>query len=86
MHLAAAVGTPVVVLFGPSDPSRYAPLTDRARIVTIDLWCRPCNRVRWPPARCVGRVPDCLSGIDVDQVCQAADDLLRETGMPRRPG
>lgn len=86
MHLAAAVGTPVVALFGPSDPSRYGPLTDRARIVTIDLWCRPCNRVRRPPARCVGRVPDCLSGIDVDQVCQAADDLLQETGMRRQLG
>ena len=29
MHLAAAVGTPVVALFGPSDPARYGPLTDR---------------------------------------------------------
>jgi ADP-heptose:LPS heptosyltransferase len=84
MHLAAAVGTPIVALFGPSDPSRYAPLTDRARIVTIDLWCRPCNRVRRPPARCVGRVPDCLSGIDVDRVCVAANNLLEEVRLRTR--
>ena len=76
MHLAAAVGTPVVALFGPSDPGRYGPLTDRASIVTADLWCRPCNRVRRPPARCMGRVPDCLSGIDVETVCRAAAALL----------
>jgi ADP-heptose:LPS heptosyltransferase len=78
MHLAAALGTPVVALFGPSDPGRYGPLTDRARVVTADLWCRPCSRVRRPPARCVGHVPDCLNSIDVEAVCRAADDLLNE--------
>jgi ADP-heptose:LPS heptosyltransferase len=78
MHLAAALGTPVVALFGPSDPGRYGPLTDRARVVTADLWCRPCSRVRRPPTRCVGHVPDCLNGIDVEAVCRAADDLLNE--------
>jgi ADP-heptose:LPS heptosyltransferase len=77
MHLAAAVGTPVVALFGPSDPRRYGPLTDRARVVTADLWCQPCNRVRRPPARCVGHVPDCLNRIDVETVCLAAGELLR---------
>lgn len=77
MHLAAAVGTPVVALFGPSGPRRYGPLTSQAAIVTTDLWCRPCNRVRRPPERCIGRVPDCLDRIDVERVCAAADELLR---------
>lgn len=77
MHLAAALNTPVVALFGPSDPARYGPLTDRARVVTANLWCRPCNRVRRPPARCTDDVPDCLNGIDVEAVCRAADELLR---------
>ena len=77
MHLAAAVGTPVVALFGPADPNRWGPLTRDARVLTADLWCRPCNRVRRPPSRCVGRVPDCLNHIDVDAVCRAAAELLR---------
>lgn len=76
MHLAAAVGTPVVGLFGPSDPRRYGPLNDRARMVTTDLWCRPCNRVRRPPLRCEGHVPDCMEGIDVEMVYRAARDVL----------
>ena len=76
MHLAAAAGTPVVGIFGPSDPARYGPLTDRQRIVTAELWCRPCNRVRKPPARCTGRVPDCLNLIETDAVYHAADELL----------
>ena len=57
MHLAAAVGTPVVAVFGPSDPARYAPRGPRDRVVRIDLPCSPCNRIRRPPARCVGHTP-----------------------------
>ena len=78
MHLAAAVGTPVVAIFGPSDPARYAPRA--ARVVRIDLPCSPCNRIRLPPTRCVGHTPDCLAGIDADSVYRAAlDELDRES-------
>jgi lipopolysaccharide heptosyltransferase II len=77
MHLAAAMGTPLVAVFGLSDPARYAPLGPAQRIVRIDLWCSPCNRVRRPPARCQGRVPDCLEGIGPDMVVRAGLDLLR---------
>jgi ADP-heptose:LPS heptosyltransferase len=76
MHLAAAVGTPVVGVFGPSDPSRYAPRGGRHRIVRIDLPCSPCNRIRRPPARCAGHTPDCLAGVDVERVFQAAAQAL----------
>ena len=76
MHLAAAVGTPVVALFGPSDPARYGPRASRERVLHADVACRPCGRVRLPPARCRGHVPDCLDGIAVEQVVQAALDLL----------
>jgi lipopolysaccharide heptosyltransferase II len=76
MHLAAAVGTPVVALFGPSVPARYAPRTASSRIVRIDLPCSPCNRIRLPPDRCRGHVPDCLDGIGVDAVLAAARELL----------
>jgi ADP-heptose:LPS heptosyltransferase len=76
MHLAAAVGTPVVALFGPSNPARYGPRAPRERIVRIDLPCSPCGQVRLPPERCRGHVPDCLDGITVDTVIQHALDLL----------
>jgi ADP-heptose:LPS heptosyltransferase len=76
MHLAAALGVPVVAIFGPSDPARYAPRDDRTRVVRVELPCSPCNRIRRPPARCVGRVPDCLLGVSADAVCDAAVELL----------
>jgi ADP-heptose:LPS heptosyltransferase len=76
MHLAAAVGTPVLAIFGPSLPTRYAPLSRRSRIVRIDIHCSPCNLMRQPPARCVGHVPDCLSGIATADVLRAANEML----------
>jgi len=78
MHLAAAVGTPVVALFGPADPRRYGPLSDRARVVRVDLPCSPCGQVRLPPERCRGHVPDCMDGISVAAVVEAARALLAE--------
>ncbi|HET7095353.1 MAG TPA: glycosyltransferase family 9 protein [Thermomicrobiales bacterium] len=83
MHLAAAVGTPIVAVFGPSDPARYAPRGRLDRVVRVDLPCSPCNRIRLPPARCIGHTPDCLASIGADPVLAAARAVLEEAG--RRP-
>lgn len=82
MHLAAAVGTPVLAIFGPSDPRRYAPRHTRSTVVHADLWCRPCNRFRRPPARCYGTTPDCLTGVSVEAVVEAARRLLGPLDAP----
>jgi ADP-heptose:LPS heptosyltransferase len=76
MHLAAAVGTRVLAIFGPSLPTRYAPLSASSRIVRIDIPCSPCNLLRRPPDRCIGHVPDCLAGITAAQVLDAACEML----------
>jgi heptosyltransferase-2/heptosyltransferase-3 len=80
MHLAAAVGTPVVALFGPADPRRYGPLAEQRRVVRVDLPCSPCGQVRLPPERCRGHVPDCMDGITVGAVVTAANELLGRAG------
>ena len=77
MHLAHAVSTPIVAVFGPSDPARYAPRGTRDTIVRIDLPCSPCNRIRLPPARCTGHTPDCLAGVDTARVLATIDEVLR---------
>jgi ADP-heptose:LPS heptosyltransferase len=76
MHLAAAVGTPIAAVFGPSDPARYAPRGPFDRVVRVDLPCAPCNRIRLPPARCTGRIPDCLALLTPDRVLDAARTIL----------
>ena len=84
MHLASAVGTPVVAVFGPSDPARYAPRGPADRVVRIDLPCSPCNRIRRPPERCVGHTPDCLMGVSADAVFGAATTVLDRSDMRAR--
>jgi lipopolysaccharide heptosyltransferase II len=83
MHLAAAVGTPVVAIFGASDPNRYAPSGPADRIVLVDLPCRPCNRIRLPPRRCADRTPDCLAGLSATRVFDAAISSLEASARPR---
>ena len=84
MHLASAVGTPVVAVFGPSDPARYATRGPADRVVRIDLPCSPCNRIRRPPERCVGHTPDCLMGISADAVFAAAATVLDQSDIRAR--
>lgn len=84
MHLASAVSTPVVALFGPSDPRRYGPTSPRQRILRVDLPCSPCGRVRLPPERCRGHVPDCMDGIRVDAVVAASLELLDASNAVRQ--
>jgi heptosyltransferase-2 len=42
MHLAAAVGRPIVALYGSSSPEHTPPLTERARLVRTGIDCSPC--------------------------------------------
>jgi heptosyltransferase II len=48
MHVAAAVGLPVVAVFGPTDPYGTAPVTPRATIVQQKPYCSPCFLRRCP--------------------------------------
>jgi lipopolysaccharide heptosyltransferase II len=48
MHVAAAVGLPVVAVFGPTDPGGTAPVTSRLTIVQQKPYCSPCFLRRCP--------------------------------------
>ena len=44
MHMATAVGTPVVALFGPTVQAfGFFPYAERARVLELSLGCRPCS-------------------------------------------
>jgi ADP-heptose:LPS heptosyltransferase len=70
-HLAEAVGTPSVTLFGPTDPRRWAPLDQRAHpIVREPVGCSPCAYSDCPIDH------RCLRRITPDEVIARASGLL----------
>jgi lipopolysaccharide heptosyltransferase I len=74
MHIAAAVGTPIVALFGPANPLRTGPYTAKAHVIHRRLTCSPC----YAKARCpLGHaVPACMEEIEVDEVLAAVNAQL----------
>jgi heptosyltransferase-3 len=72
MHLAAAMGTPTVALFGPSNENQWAPWNVDQRIVTSTHSCRPCGYDGCGS----GKVSECLTLLPLDAVHAAARELL----------
>jgi len=74
MHIAAAVGTPIVAIFGPANPLRTGPYASDAIVLREKLECSPC----YAGASCpLGHaVPKCLDLIKVDRVVAAVDRQL----------
>ena len=72
MHLAAAMGTPAVVLFGPSGEDEWRPWRVKHRVVTSTHPCRPCGNDGCGG----GKVSECLTTLGVDEVYAAVQELL----------
>jgi 3-deoxy-D-manno-octulosonic-acid transferase/heptosyltransferase-1 len=53
MHLAAAVETPVIALFGPTDPERTGPYGTGHTIIRAELPCSPCLLKKCPTKKCM---------------------------------
>jgi len=80
MHIAAAVGTPVVALFGPTDPVRTGPLGP-GRILRRELPCSPCLRRRCQ----IDDTYRCMRDLSVAEVLGAVQELLAApTRLDRR--
>lgn len=72
MHIAAAMGTPSVALFGPSGDREWGPWMVRHEIVTSTHPCRPCGQDGCGG----GKVSECLTTLPVAQVMAAVDRVL----------
>jgi heptosyltransferase-1 len=70
LHLACAIGTPVVGLFGPTDPVRNGPFAPADRTVRRVPPCAPCHRRVCPTHQGI------MDAISVEEVLQAIDERL----------
>jgi lipopolysaccharide heptosyltransferase II len=88
LHIAAAVGTPAVGIFGPSNVEQFRPLggpRHRQRVVQSNLPCSPCfhfvgTDALWVPNLCHSYA--CLKAINAEDVIGAAASLLRGEEAP----
>ncbi len=83
LHLAVALGTPTVALFGPTRPDLVLPHADPGRLAALydPLYCSPClYQIDRPPC---GGNNVCLSGVSVDRVVRAVESFLPgENALP----
>jgi len=78
MHIAAAAGTRVVALFGPSDYRVWGPYTDRKRVIvkTDSFDCIPCRK-----DGCDGtKKSRCLDAITTEEAVSAIDSIMESAG------
>lgn len=68
MHLAAAVGTPIVALFGPTAPWRTGPFGPGHKVIRVGLECSPCFK-----RECTTK--DCMEQISVEDVLDGVEKL-----------
>ncbi len=82
MHLATAVKTPVVALFGAIDPNRTGPVGKGHRVIRhVEVKCVPCNA-----KTCINAVHlECMERITVDEVFSTVAEMLREKEVCARP-
>ena len=70
MHIAAALKTPQVAIFGSSDPKHTPPLSDKAKVIWLHLPCSPCHQRECP----LGHL-NCLKEIEPQQVLATLNTL-----------
>lgn len=82
MHVAAALGKPVVALFGPTEPRRTGPYGQMGNVLQLELPCVPCLK-----SHCRYSKPlECLRALSPDVVLQAVDRQLRNPDRSRSAG
>ncbi len=76
MHLAAAVQTPLLAIFGSTDPVTTSPLGARSRLLRKHMDCSPCLKRRCPHDH------RCMESISVEEVEAAAWEHVALSGRP----
>lgn len=71
MHVAAAVGTPIVGVYGSTSPENTPPLAEQRELVWLGLDCSPCHQKECP----LGHL-NCLNTLEMGRVLASVERLL----------
>lgn len=72
LHIAQAVGTPVVALFGPTDPQVWGPRNDNDVLFYQESNCSPC----WGKGECSANI--CLESLSTDKIAEAVEAIINK--------
>ncbi|MFC1717430.1 lipopolysaccharide heptosyltransferase II [Candidatus Poribacteria bacterium] len=75
MHISAAVGTPTIALFGPTDPVRHGPRCVDHVVVKKEMHCSPCYE-----RECKRDTHDCMQAIQVEDIVEVVERWLSREG------
>lgn len=75
LHMGVACGTPVIGIYGPTNPALTGPVSPTATILRSDIWCSPCYTGR-APADCRFYTTQCMKNVLPAQVFAAAQQKL----------
>ena len=73
-HMAGALGVPVVAVFGPTSPGRWAPRGPRVKVIRRELACAPCSN--HGGASCPVDTMECMNDLGPDEVWKGLEYLL----------
>ena len=77
MHIAGAVGTPLIAIHGPTDPALSGPVSTHATVLRSDIWCSPCYKTKGP-ADCRFYTTQCMKDITPNRVFTVVRDMLQQ--------
>jgi ADP-heptose:LPS heptosyltransferase len=72
LHIASAVGTPTLAIFGPTSELKYGPLAESSVVVRRHYPCSPCEK-----AQCVYEDLRCLKSITPEEVLEFASKIMK---------
>ncbi len=88
IHMATALGVPIIGIYGPTNPSLSGPVSPDATVLRSTIWCSPCYNMK-DPADCRFYTTQCMKNITPTQVFEVVHNKLGATincnELPRTP-
>ncbi len=69
LHIAQAVGTPVLGLYGPTDPATIGPRGPADAVIKVPATCQPCTTKACPD-------PECMRALEMERVLAKVREML----------
>jgi ADP-heptose:LPS heptosyltransferase len=81
LHMGVACGTPIIGIYGPTNPSLGGPVSPDATVLRSPIWCSPCYNAK-DTADCRFYTTQCMKNILAAQVYAAAQQKLALHSQP----